>query len=275
MNKAWRYVRMVLWSFIGIRRRAGANDEFARVRPGLLAVVAFTLAAGFVALLLGVATLASAAVPAADPKLDTMAQRMQACTACHGKEGRATPDGYFPRIAGKPSGYLFNQLVNFREGRRRHSTMTYFVEHLSDDYLREIADYFAALDLPYAPPAGGGASGQMLEQGRKLVHDGDTARGIPACVQCHGAAMTGLAPSMPGLLGLPHAYLVGQLGAWRDGQRHALAPDCMGDVARKLSAQEVNAVAVWLAAQPVPRDAKALPLAAGTKLPLACGSGAK
>lgn len=217
---------------------------------------------------------ALAAAPA-DPKLDTMAQRMQACVACHGKEGRATPDGYFPRIAGKPAGYLFNQLVNFREGRRRHSTMTYFVEHLSDEYLREIAAYFATLDLPYAPPAAGGATAQMLAQGRALVHDGDASRGIPACVQCHGAAMTGLAPSMPGLLGLPHAYLVGQLGAWRNGQRKALAPDCMGEVAHKLSAQEVNAVAVWLAAQPVPADAKAPPLAAGTKLPLACGSGAK
>lgn len=53
-----RYVRMVLWSFIGIRRRAGANDEFAQVKPTALAVVAVALAAGFVALLATVATLA-------------------------------------------------------------------------------------------------------------------------------------------------------------------------------------------------------------------------
>ena len=27
---------------------------------------------------------------------DTMAQRTQACTACHGEQGRAGPDGYYP-----------------------------------------------------------------------------------------------------------------------------------------------------------------------------------
>ena len=59
------------------------------------------------------------------PVPDTMAQRMQACTVCHGKEGRATNAGYFPRIAGKPAGYLYNQLLNFREGRRHNATMAY------------------------------------------------------------------------------------------------------------------------------------------------------
>ena len=72
-----------------------------------------------------IATAALAAVPvamagslAAIP--DTLAQRMQPCGACHGKEGRATQDGFFPRIAGKPAGYLYNQLDNFRSGRRSY-----------------------------------------------------------------------------------------------------------------------------------------------------------
>ncbi|HEX7637983.1 MAG TPA: c-type cytochrome, partial [Burkholderiaceae bacterium] len=77
---------------------------------------------------------------------DTIAQRVQACGACHGPQGRATPDGFYPRIAGKPAGYLYNQLDNFRAGRRANATMTYLVEQLSDDYLREIAGYFAGLD---------------------------------------------------------------------------------------------------------------------------------
>jgi cytochrome c553 len=37
-----------------------------------------------------------------------------ACTLCHGKEGVAGTDGYYPRIAGKPAGYLYQQLLNFR-----------------------------------------------------------------------------------------------------------------------------------------------------------------
>ncbi len=60
---------------------------------------------------------------------EAMAARVQACTACHGKEGRASSAGYLPRIAGKPAGYLYNQLVNFREGRRQNAAMTVAARH--------------------------------------------------------------------------------------------------------------------------------------------------
>ncbi len=92
------------------------------------------------------------AADADHPPVESMASRVLACTACHGREGRATPGGYFPRIAGKPAGYLYHQLLNFRDGRRSYPPMSYLLEHLTDDYLREIAEHFAALDLPYAPP---------------------------------------------------------------------------------------------------------------------------
>jgi cytochrome c553 len=212
---------------------------------------------------------ATAGAPATVP--DTMAQRMQPCTACHGKEGRPTQLGFFPRIAGKPAGYLYNQLDNFRSGRRAYPTMTYFVEQMSDDYLHEIAGYFASLDLPYAPPQTVDAPRDEIQRGEALVRQGDPAHGIPACVQCHGAAMTGVLPAIPGLLGLPRGYLVEQFGAWRTGQRKALAPDCMAKVATALTPVDITAVATWLSAQPVslppaPADTLARPL------PLACGS---
>src|SRR5688500_11604074 len=71
---------------------------------------------------------------------DTLAQRLLACTSCHARvdaRGKPVNDSYFPRIAGKPAGYLYNQLLNFREGRRQYPLMTYLVEHLPDAYLRE------------------------------------------------------------------------------------------------------------------------------------------
>ena len=199
-----------------------------------------------------------------------MASRVLACTVCHGKEGRATPDGYFPRIAGKPAGYLANQLLNFRDGRRSYPQMSYLIEHLTDDYLREMAAHFAALDLPYPPPPPPQAPPALLEQGRKLVQQGDAARNLPACVACHGAAMTGVAPSIPGLLGLPRDYLNSQLGAWKTGQRRTPAPDCMAAIARQLTPEEVSAASAWLAAQPVPAGGKPahdLPAA----MPARCG----
>lgn len=205
------------------------------------------------------ALLAAAPAHAAQPAFEnTMAQRAQACTVCHGKEGRAGPDGYYPRIAGKPAGYLYNQLVNFRDGRRHYGLMTRMLEPLSDAYLLELAQYFAGLDLPYAPPAAQQppASADALRRGRQLALQGDPARKLPACASCHGAALTGVQPAAPGLLGLPRDYLNAQLGAWRTGQRRAHAPDCMADIAQRMAMDDVNAVTSWLAAQPVPRDSK-------------------
>lgn len=219
------------------------------------------------AVVLLLALLAGGAVAA--PLPDTLAQRVQACTACHGKEGRAAADGYHPRIAGKPALYLYHQLVNFREGRRRYGPMVYLVDHLNDDYLREIAGYFAALDLPYPAPAPVIEPAAALQHGERLVLQGDPARKLPACVACHGQALTGVAPAIPGLLGLPRDYLKGQIGAWTNGLRRAHAPDCMADIAKRLAPEDVSAVAAWLASRPVPsKAATSLP----EPLPLDCGS---
>lgn len=213
----------------------------------------------------------------AAPFEDTIAQRTLACTACHGAQGRAGPDGYYPRLAGKPAGYLYNQLLNFRDGRRHYALMTQLVDPLSDDYLMEIARYFSALDLPYPAPAAPAAAPEVLQRGKTLVMQGDPGRRLPACVSCHGQAMTGVVPHVPGLLGLPRDYLNAQLGAWRTGQRRAHAPDCMANIVARMSDADIHAATSWLAAQPLPASSKpaaTLPAApTGQALP-ACGSAA-
>jgi cytochrome c553 len=210
---------------------------------------------------------------------DTIAQRALACTACHGKQGRAGPDGYYPRLAGKPAGYLYNQLLNFREGRRHYGLMAQLLEPLDgpigDAYLMEMAQYFSRLDVPYPAPLASTAPSELLQRGERLVLRGDASRQLPACVQCHGRAMTGVVPNIPGLLGLPRDYLNAQLGAWKAGQRRAHAPDCMKDVVARLSLEDINAVASWIAAQPLPASTKpapALPALAPGARAIDCGS---
>ena len=229
--------------------------------PGIVKrfLLAVTLAAG---------TSAFAATP---PFEDSMAQRTLACTACHGKEGRAGPDGYYPRLAGKPAGYLYNQLLNFRDGRRHYGLMTRLLDPLSPAYLLEIAQYFAALDLPYVQPGASAASPALLAQGRKLALEGDPQRRIPACVLCHGEALTGVQPNTPGLIALPRDYIGSQLGAWRAGQRRAHSPDCMADIARRLAPQDISAVATWLATQ-VPGASSKPAAALARPAEIACGS---
>ncbi len=233
------------------------------------------VAACAVALVVSAAFASAAGAQAGAPAFtvpDTLAQRVQPCTQCHGKEGRSTNRGYYPRIAGKPAGYLYHQLLNFRDGRRRNETMAVLVEHLSDDYLREIAEHFAAIDLPYPPPLPAGSPATMA-RGEALARRGDAALGVPACSACHGRALTGVAPAIPGLLGLPRDYLGAQFGAWRAGERRAAAPDCMAQITARLSADDIAAVSTWLAAQPV-GGPPAAAAAAALPLPLPCGSAA-
>ncbi len=224
------------------------------------------LACALAGSLMGAGTLAAAESPT-----DPMARRMQACTPCHGQEGRATAEGYFPRIAGKPAGYLYAQLVHFRDGRRSNASMNGLVQHLSDDYLREIAAWFSRQDLPYPPPAAARASAAQLARGERLVREGDPARRLPACAACHGAALTGVQPAMPGLLGLPRDYIAAQIGAWKSRQRRAAAPDCMAEIAGRMNSDDIAAASAWLSTQPVPAGGRPSesPL---PSMPLKCGS---
>ncbi len=77
-----------------------------------------------IAMPLGAARAQAPLQPAATERApDTMAARVLACASCHGAEGEGTSDVYFPRLAGKPAGYLYNQLVAFRDGRRKYPPM--------------------------------------------------------------------------------------------------------------------------------------------------------
>jgi cytochrome c553 len=75
---------------------------------------------------------------------DTIAARLQACAPCHGDQGQGINNDYFPRLAGKPAGYLFNQLLAFKQGRRRYPPMNYLLESLlsgslSPDFRKVVA----------------------------------------------------------------------------------------------------------------------------------------
>jgi len=215
---------------------------------------------------------AEAAGAAAAPQPpDTMAARMEACTPCHGDQGQGTSDVYFPRLAGKPAGYLANQLLAFQEGRRKYAPMNYLLEFQTDQYLRQMAEYFSALRPPPLTPAQPSVSNAVLAQGRALVERGNPGRGVPPCSGCHGPKLTGMEPGIPGLVGLRAPYISAQLGAFRYGTRTAAAPDCMQFVAASLSEADVTAVAAYLASLPVPADPSALPQGRLT-MPLPCGS---
>ncbi len=246
------------------------------VRGQLASLIRATLTAlrgSAVAALLSFHGLAAATQSASESKLP-LSERVRACVGCHGEQGRAGPDGYYPRLAGKPSGYLYSQLQHFAEGRRQHAAMQRLLVTLDDPTLKAFADYFASLTLAYPAPPASRAAAEQLQRGRTLALVGDPSGKLPACASCHGQSLTGVSPDVPGLLGLSPDYLNAQLGAWRTGLRQAHAPDCMAEIARRLIGSDLSAVTAWLASQPVPDQGRPQPApsAARSGDDLRCGA---
>lgn len=210
-----------------------------------------------------------------------MRERLAACASCHGESGEgAEGSQYAPHLAGKPAAYLFEQLRGFRDGGRQHVQMAWLVRHLDDSYLREIGAWYAGLPPKTAPAEALAARVERAgdARARRLVQQGDPARGLHACTSCHGADLVGLEPGVPALVGLPAEYVVAQFGAWRTGVRSAAAPDCMADIAHALEPSEIRAIAEWLAGQghseprhPAPEGSFTLPEACGSN-PVAAGA---
>ena len=206
----------------------------------------------------------------AQPARDSIAERVKACAACHGKQGEGlTKAEYYPRLAGKPAGYLFNQLVAFRDGRRTSPIMNYLTAHLADPYLLEMSRYYEGLKPPYPPAVP--APADTVARGRELATQGDASRKLPACTSCHGERLTGTQPAIPGLVGLSNHYVASQMGAWRIGLRRAAEPDCMREIATALSVEDTAAISAWLATLPASPEQGAAPKPSA-QLPMKCGA---
>lgn len=173
------------------------------------------------------------------------------CNECHGAQGQGdghtNPEVRFPKLAGQQAAYVFAQLQRYRNGQRKHEVMKLNTRDLSDDDLHDLAAFYAALPPMRAQPARGdiGAADTLFAQG-------DAARGVIACITCHGPGGRGLMPAQPQIPRLagqdPH-YLELQLQDWRSAWRTEPAGGVMNQVARKLTDTEIKALAIYLASQ--------------------------
>ena len=167
-----------------------------------------------------------------------------ACSTCHGAHGEGGGDGLYPRIAGLPIAYIENQLRDFRDGRRPSPLMTPMVTGLSDADLWSVAEYLNGQRAARARATK--ATPVQVALGQSLVTIGAWERGVPPCAGCHGAALDGVAPAIPGLSGQWPQYLAAQLLAYQQGQRPATPLGLMTRVAHGMSAEEIQSVSAYL-----------------------------
>ncbi len=70
-------------------------------------------------------------------------EKAAVCGACHGVDGNSTIPQY-PILAGQTARYLYLQLKDFKEGRRKDPLMSPMAANLSKKDMLDLAAYFAA-----------------------------------------------------------------------------------------------------------------------------------
>jgi cytochrome c553 len=95
-----------------------------------------------VGLAVAVACTLAVLVPAdAQPKPPGFAM---ACAPCHGFEGIGN-DPAIPNLAGQSVIYLYNQMMAFRTGARKHPEMNFFSGQMTQEEMQAIAEYYSKL----------------------------------------------------------------------------------------------------------------------------------
>jgi cytochrome c553 len=209
---------------------------------------AAVLAPGMRRLCSGMALAAQLALPAAAQAQapDAAAMAASVCAACHGPDGNS-PLPMFPKIAGLQPSYIVKQLRDFQAGRRRSDVMAPVLAGLKPQDLAPLAAHFSALKRRPAPVA----DKKTADLGKLIYFDGNEDTGLPACVGCHQPGGTG-GLAVPRIGGQHAQYIQQQLKNFASGERANDPNRFMRVVAKRMSDEEIEAVATYLAGLDAP-----------------------
>jgi cytochrome c553 len=134
--------------------------------------------------------------------------------------------------------------MRFKSGTRQNAIMQGMASTLAPQDMHDIGAYFSQQKrLP------GVADSRLASEGEKLYREGDSSRGIPACMACHGPDGAGNPGWRVPNIGGQHAdYVQTQLKAWHDGttwgsDTHAMI---MPAISQHLTEQDMSAVSSYV-----------------------------
>jgi cytochrome c553 len=190
----------------------------------LSAVPAFILLAG-----------AQICRPAAAVEVNAIKDKLALCAGCHGQDGISQLPNT-PSLAGQPDQFLQWQLVFFRGGARKNELMAPIAADLSNDDIRNLGGYFAALS---PPGAASDADPVRMEAGARLSTQ-------HRCVSCHTDSFAGTKATAR-IAHQREDYLVKALTDYKNGSRSGGGGAAMTDVAYALSDDAIATLAHYLA----------------------------
>ena len=194
---------------------------------------------------------AQAAAASADASAG--AAKAVTCTACHGPAGNSA-NPLWPNLASQNAAYIVGQLKQFKANTRINSqgVMMGMAQTLDDQGMLDVAAYFSMQTL-----TGLEADPSYWQAGQKLYRGGDTARGIPACMACHGPSGHGNpAAGYPSLHSQHAQYVVKELTEYAGGKRYSTNDKgesaggansaIMATIAQRLSPEDMRNLASYV-----------------------------
>jgi cytochrome c553 len=167
----------------------------------------------------------------------TLAQR---CAICHGPQG--VSDANSPNLAGQFAAVIYKELIDFKTGARVNVVMSPFAANLSNQDMLDIAAYYSY--LPRVPSN----NLDPTIAAPPIVTIGAPMRNIAPCGSCHGDIDN--KAGSPWLGGQSAVYIKAQLHAFAAGTRRNDISQQMRNIARRMTAEEIDQVARYYEAQP-------------------------
>jgi cytochrome c553 len=179
-------------------------------------------------LIVGANAQQSAQAPSAAPA------KAQICAECHGQDGNST-DPQYPILAGQTWRYVYIQLRDFQEGRRKDPQMSPKAAGLTRDEMMALGNWYAAQKRT---PNGFKADPAKTSAGQKKADE-------VLCPMCHLGGFAGQ-NEIPRVAGQHYQYIVKQLQDFRAKTRTNDAGN-MTSIAATLSDQDIDNLANYIA----------------------------
>ena len=163
------------------------------------------------------------------------------CVACHGPDGNSM-NPIWPKLAGQHPRYIKKQLQQFKSGARQDPLMASLAQPLSDQDMDDLAAYFSS-----QTQQGGEAAADAVALGERLYRGGVPAKGLAACMACHGPQGLGVGSAQFPRIGGQHAaYVEKTLKDFRAKARTNDMNEMMRGVAAQMTDAEIAAVAQYV-----------------------------
>lgn len=184
-------------------------------------------------LILALVALTAFSISAQAQNIEAGKKKAEACAACHGADGNAVAT-MFPTLAGQNARYLYLQLKDYKEGRRKNPMMSPMAANLAKEDMHDLAAYFASQKQQRSTFK---ADPQRIKAGAAKAEES-------LCAMCHMGGMSGQ-NEIPRVAGQHPDYVLSQLRNFKSRERNNDAGN-MTSLAQTLSEDDMENLAHWI-----------------------------